>query len=544
MSHRVAAIDISPRHLRAVVLETTLRKAEISSVHTVDVEGEDRAGAMVEMHRILGDVVSVVASVDGRTASTRSLRFPFGDLRKVEPAIGFELEGQVPYDIAETASAFHVVNRTSNATEVVTTLTPKKALEARLEELKAAELEPRALLLADATLSELVTPLPGECVAVASLGETTTHVAVMRHGLKAVRTLRAGGGDVDRALARVFHVEVAQAKEAKHHEARLLADGEEATPEEKRVSEAVSTGLVPLVSALSMTFKAMPQGEAPTRLVISGGLSRLPGLAKFLSVRLGMTVELLDLGVTAQVLGGRVPAIGPEYALALGMAMAVARHGSSLPLNFRRGEYAYQGDIALYRGQATRIAVGMAAVIALAIFGAVVRYSMVSGEEERIDKGFCAATQKIVGREICDPTAALATLRAAPGAGEGVVIPAYSAATMFEMISKSIGADLDVVFEELEFRADSRGGDPDRITGKGEASSFETTEQLVTALKRDRCVQDAEVSKQRKTRDGGRVEFNLTVKVSCPVGAVPGGASEVANAAEAPVPPPDMEPPP
>jgi hypothetical protein len=146
---------------------------------------------------------------------------------------------------------------------------------------------------------------------------------------------------------------------------------------------------------------------------------------------------------------------------------------------------------------------------------------MLRGEEKHLDQGFCSATQRIVGREICDPTAALATLKQSGGDG-GVVIPSFSASSLLEMTSKAITSELDVQFDEMDLRVDATPGQPERISAKGEAASFETTEQLVNALKKDPCVQDAEVSNQRKTHNAGRVEFKLVIKVACPVGVQPG----------------------
>ena len=110
------------------------------------------------------------------------------------------------------------------------------------------------------------------------------------------------------------------------------------------------------------------------------------------------------------------------------------------------------------------------------------------------------ATEKIVGRQICDPTAALATLRQPAGAGDGVVIPEFSAARMFDAFSKNISPEIDVSFSELELRLPSRGGEFEKITGKGEAANFETTEQVVAALKKDPCVEQAEVSAPEKNQ--------------------------------------------
>jgi hypothetical protein len=111
-------------------------------------------------------------------------------------------------------------------------------------------------------------------------------------------------------------------------------------------------------------------------------------------------------------------------------------------------------------------------------------------------------------------------LRQAPGA-EGTAIPSFSASALFEMLSKTVETSTDVQFDELDLRVDGNANQPDRLVGKGEAASFESTEQLVSMLKRDACVQDAEVSKLQRTQ-GGRVSFNVLVKVVCPAGVQPG----------------------
>jgi Tfp pilus assembly PilM family ATPase len=557
MAQRIVAVEISPRVARLVVLETTLRHTEVVEACSLPLpEGADRRQALaVAREAIVGSVDSLVLSTDPRTVTTRLLHFPFGDLRRVEAAVAFELEGQVPYDIQQTALTWHVASRTPTSMEVLTALSPKKQVAELVADADASGLTPRVVMPATAALLELAPHDEPAPLAIVAMGETTTHVAIVRNGeLRLARTLRAGGADVDRAIAKAFRVELAAAKQAKESEVRLL-DGDEltqASPDARRVSEAAMAGLAAVVTGLATTFKALPTADAPTRVFLTGGLALLPGLKECLGRRLGLPVDLVDLQSASarasegpalalfdRLLKGRKrgeeapsaaaapprptgPPLGPEMALALGMAIAVARHGRNVPLNFRRGELAYQGDLQLYRGQVTRIAAGVAAVIVLAIAGAIVRYTMISAEERRINAGFCAATKKIIGREICDPTAALATLRQAPGAAEGVVIPPYSAAALLEMMSKAIGSDIDVSFDDLELRVDGRAGEPDRVTGKGDAATFETTEQVSQALKRDPCVQEVEISKQRKSRDGGRVEFSLSIKVSCPPGATPG----------------------
>ena len=47
-----------------------------------------------------------------------------------------------------------------------------------------------------------------------------------------------------------------------------------------------------------------------------------------------------------------------------------------------------------------------------------------------------------------------------------------SSNSLFEMMSRAVGHEVDATFSNLDFRTDPGGGEPDRITGKGEAASF------------------------------------------------------------------------
>jgi len=246
---------------------------------------------------------------------------------------------------------------------------------------------------------------------------------------------------------------------------------------------------------------------------------------------LGVEVALLDLRDCLGSASCRPTSIGPEYGVALAMALSLLRRGRAVPLNFRQGDLAYAGDLQVYRGEIVRIAIGVAAVILLGIAGSIVRYSQITAEEHQIDRGFCTATKQIVGREICNPTAALATMRQAPTVS-GIVLPQYSAATLFEMLSSVLDSSIDVSFDDLEFRLGARGDEPDRITGKGEAATFEMIEQVVRRLKKHPCIKGAEVSKQRKSRNN-RVEFHLSAKVHCPAGVTPSAPVAVAAAPKA-----------
>lgn len=527
---RLCAIDVGSQAVRFVVIERSLRRSEIVAASTVQRQpDEDDAAFLGRVRETLAQPLgSVAITISGRHVSPRLLEFPFRDVKKIEAAVGFELDGQVPYDLDDIATTWEVVGKPGDRTRVLAAVTPRERLQKTLALWRDAGMEPRAVAPPATAIAELVRGTQ-ETVAIASIGASETHVAVVRGGIVFARTLQVGSGSVDRALATHFGLELAQARAAKESELRLapVADGTV-----HPAQEVAQRGVEAIETALLATFRSLPAELMPARLVLTGGGSRLAGLDGFLGRRLALPVTLLDLGALTQGMQplGETLAVAPEYAVALGLVLTCMRSAQAVPLNFRRGAFAYAGDLQVYRGSLVRLGAAVAIVTTLAIVGAGARYLMVKAVEKEMDQGFCAATQKIVGKAICDPTAALATLRQSPGAESGLVIPTYSSARLLDMLSRAVGSDIDVSFEHLEFRIDASGKDVDRISGKGEAATFETTEQLVQALKRDPCVTKAEVSKQRRKSNDARVEFNLDAEVKCPAGRLP--AQELAAVAD------------
>lgn len=531
MAQHIVAIDLGHATARVVTLEVSMRRAAVSAVQSIAFPtglSVDEVWAHVKSELQI-PINSLVIGLDARSSSTRQLHFPFHDLRRVEAAVMFELEGQIPYNLEDIATTWRISERQGQTTQVLAAIAPKNQVVQQLHAQSQAGLEPRVLMLPAAGLAEYMPSHAKEPVALASIGASQTQLAICQNGLRFARTLRLGGNDIDRALAQLLGQDLHQAKAFKETQAHILVgsaadttevQGANATPEQ-RVSQTILQALTPLIMGFVSTFKSLPPQEQPHRLILTGGSSRLAGLAPYLEHRLGIPVELLD--ITENIGGIPVhPAhLGPEYAVALGMALALHRHGGETPLNFRRGEFAYHGDLLFYRGQLTRAAVGTALVLTLALMASLVRYTLLRSEESEINQGFCAATKRITGTTICDPTIALATLKQSNTDGS-VMIPSFSAGTVMEMLSQIITSNVDVQFDELDFSINALPGQPDRITGKGEAASFDTTEQLVSLLKREPCIEDAEISKQRKGQSAGRVEFNITIKLACPAGHKPG----------------------
>ena len=190
------------------------------------------------------------------------------------------------------------------------------------------------------------------------------------------------------------------------------------------------------------------------------------------------------------------------------------------------GEFAYLGDWQLFRAPLIRIGVGASILFLTLLVGQLVQLNLLQAAEKELRSSFANMTEQIVGQAISDPIRAMAMMREAPSIGSGLLIPNFSATQLFEALSSSISTEFNVTLEELDFRLATIGNDKDRITGKAETDSFDSVEKLKGHLKGASCVEGVAVSRQKKTRNSDRVEFNLSIDVKCGPGMTPLSARE------------------
>lgn len=145
MPQYLVAIDMGPRRARAIVLEATFRNAELVAAHTVELDPETDQAEMKwrKLRKVLPKQIdSVIVNIDASAASTRLMTFPFEDQRKVEAALSFELENQVPYDLDDIAIASMVAHKGGGKSRLLTALTPREGIGDQIRHMKAADLEP------------------------------------------------------------------------------------------------------------------------------------------------------------------------------------------------------------------------------------------------------------------------------------------------------------------------------------------------------------------------------------------------------------------
>jgi len=518
---RILGLDLGSFSLKGLVLETSLRGFTARGYAEAPLgEGVDRlariAAALPELMSRLGPVDTVVVALPGPSVVTHQVSMPFSDAKKIEAALGFEIESQLPFELSDGVFDYQVASADEKGAQLVVGVVKKTELQALLDALHTAKLEPRIVTHPALSFQNLLASLPADhrpenpdgAVAVVDLGHERVSVAIGRPdvGIETARTFAGGGAAITKAIAAA---EGLQPREAQGFKELRAAVGPASQGQEgERGTLAVLKALAPVLRELRPTLKGYTaRTRRPIeRVLLCGGTARLPGLAEQLQGDLGIATSLLPLPAElAEVVGAESQAVAAQAAA---LALRGQASGAKAPrFNLRRGEFAFKGDLDFVKDKAGQLVTFGAVLLVLMIAGGVVRNLVLERRDKQLDAVLCDVTTKVLGSCEKDFTRALNMMegKESPTAG----LPKVSAVNLLAELSSRIPPELKVTMDQIVI-------DLDRISVRCEAKSSKEMDDLITALKTYRCFKEVKPGKLEKSKDGSKVNFRLDVQVECP----------------------------
>ncbi|MEN8160527.1 MAG: type II secretion system protein GspL [Myxococcota bacterium] len=507
LTRRILGLDLGSHAAKAVELRQTLRGVEVTQLRHLLLPAPvpslgAELGAWIQEHDLPRE--NVVVSLAGDRISSRRLSFPFKDRRKIGPAVPFELEGQVPFELDDYFVDWEITGQRKSETEVVATLAAKSEVRTLLEQLGDADLSPHIVEAEGLVLSNLgsVFDLPGARL-LADIGHRKTTLCLCVDGRAvASRTVPLAGLAITRALAQDRGVDEAAAERVKLEEGVGAANASALAALERLAREILRT--VGSLEAL------LPGGSAGLQAVhLLGGSGRLHRLDEFLAERTGLPTKRLPL--PAGELGAAFLAGGDP--LLYGPAMALALRGSSQAatrMNLRQGELGPRID---YRqvGRELRPTLWLAvAALGLGLLSVGTKLALDARRAEALE----AQARALVAQALPDAAPGadpMATMQAAVRSAQrradtlGVYRGNLSALDILTEISKRVPSDLDVIFEELSI-------DRQVIQIKGHSPSFGSVDALRGQLAQFEPF--AEITVGDITADARRGGQNFNVRIS------------------------------
>jgi type IV pilus assembly protein PilM len=362
---RILGVDIGTTAVRAVEVESNFRRHEIREYHERFLSpGEDPYSALHQLILSLPKSPDrIVQLIPTAKTTFRNITLPTRDKKAIQSGIAFELEDDLPFELDACALEHSILGHSGNSTSLHVAALLKESLSEELEKASLQGVQVDVLCTEAWALRGLLNRiLPQETQSepslVVYLGAARTLLLVHHQGVpQVIRELPWGGSDLTQALCRRYGLPFDEAEKTKLENGFVLPPSqyEAANAQQKEFSD---TFLEPLADLLLEMRQALLSGKSVThhsvaRIYLAGGPALLSGLGKLIEEELKVPVFTLQPMTQASASGSHsAQQSGIRYAestdslfgLALSAALTLVGNDRAGVLNFRKGEFAKQGQ--------------------------------------------------------------------------------------------------------------------------------------------------------------------------------------------------------
>lgn len=447
---------------------------------------------------------AVADKIPGDVIIRRVLEFPFQDRNKLEAVVPFELEGLIAETVEDLVIDFQLTEQSAGKTKVLTVAVGKQQIAGRLSSLDSLGVDPSLLddeVLALSGLLHFMDPVEAEGPgAIVEIGAVRSKIIIFqRSRVRAARALRLGGDHLTQMIAEARGIPWEEAETFK-----VRGDGD--LPE-----EVLDRAWSPLLRDIGLTLDAYrrEEGEPVKTVFLCGRSALIRHLPEYFTSRLAQKCE--RIGVQGGILLPR--AFSADFdcgaASALGLAIRkVAPDEQTVPVNFRKGEFAYRSRIEATRSKLMYLGVMLALLVILGFTQFFMRYGNLRSEDRALTEQirglffttFPDSKQVPLGYELHEMRN---RLKSRPGEGDHLSgsLPVID---LLREISQRVPKEITVDVRELIY-------DPDKVRIRGRTDSFETIDRIKTELAQFPAFSLIEVTDAKVSIDQQGVDFTILI---------------------------------
>ncbi len=277
------------------------------------------------------DASQVVTGVSGHSVIIKNIVLPPMSREELEESIDWHAEEHIPYDLSDVSLDYQVTVENSEATQVLIAAVKRERIDNIKQAIQLAGKQPVVIDVDTFALQNCYEvnyqPDDSQVVTLLNIGASTMNVNLVK-GTRSLftRDITVGGSQFTDVLQRNLGLSFQQAEAVK----RGVMDSAEGV-EEKAIEPLINDVTEMVAMEIQKTFdfyRATTEDNEVVvqKILISGGGSKLSGLAEELSRRLELPVEVLDPFRNIKVDTRKfdpdyLSEIMPEMAVAVGLAI-------------------------------------------------------------------------------------------------------------------------------------------------------------------------------------------------------------------------------
>jgi type IV pilus assembly protein PilM len=339
----VAGLDVGSSSIKMVELEGKANNLNLVSFGFENLPSDTIVDGQIMELNVVSDVIQsvcnthqinadkVVTGVSGHSVIIKNIVLPPMSREELEESIDWHAEEHIPYDLADVSLDYQVTAETSDATHVLIAACKRERIDSMRQ---AIQLSGRTPVVIDVDTFALQNcyevnyqPSDNQVVTLLNIGASTMNVNIVK-GTRSLftRDITVGGSQFTDVLQRSLGLNYQQAEAVKRGVNSAVEGLEEKSiePLMNNVTEIVAMEIQKTFDFYRATTE--DNQTVVQKILISGGGSKLNGLAAELSRRLELPVEVLNPFRNINVDSNKFdPAylneIMPEMAVAVGLAV-------------------------------------------------------------------------------------------------------------------------------------------------------------------------------------------------------------------------------
>jgi general secretion pathway protein L len=506
MAEKMIGLDIGAGSVKAVILSRGFRGGHrILGVRRIEIHeagGVPEALSQLFADRAFRGAVCVTALSPG-LLSFRNVRLPFRDDKRIGQTLAFAVEPLIQQPLDGVFIDYTVTGRAEQS-EIFVALADRPLVGERTALLAPYVRNTAAIDIDAVPLASRLLLKPGfpACALLLDIGlRDATAIFAGKGRILHIRHFRFGGETATAAIASALRIDMAAAEAIKQ-------GGE--LPEEAAaaVREVRDRFLSELKNTQAFLLDQGGIPEAPSRIILTGGGARTPGIAEGLSRLFTVAVERTDLLASGgfEIDAALGPSWDPEV-MDQALALAARPMGKGSGFNFRQRESEARRGYGELRGRLKKGAAALLLILILAGIEIGLDDYAARLRLAQLKNDIIAEFRKIdpEATRIVDPVVQLRGKIAGAkklAAGMGDATAAVTALDLLKEISALAPPELLVTSLTL---------DGDSVGLKGEARNFDAVDTVKKTFANSKYVKTVTIGSTNLMKQGTGVDFDLKV---------------------------------
>lgn len=310
---RITVVNLGSQHVSgAIFLQRSDGGLVLEQYHRADMLGTDELQASDQTGMALNEVVGALKVrgnssrlvISGHPIFIRFVKLPPLDSEQVDQIVEFEAQQQVPFPINEVVWDYQLMGIPDDP-EVEVLLAAIKADE--LDEI-AATVSGSGIKITGAEVAPVelfnafrfnYSDIEGTTLLI-DIGARTTNLIFVESGKAFIRTIKIGGSDISRAIAKEFDVSFQDAEQRKIIDGFVALGGPYADHEDPviaGISKVIRNSLTRLHSEVMRTtnfYRSQQGGKSPDLALLSGASVSLPFIREFFAEKLNIPIDYFN----------------------------------------------------------------------------------------------------------------------------------------------------------------------------------------------------------------------------------------------------------